>query len=73
MKEVQKSRLPEFIGQDGCSKAEAWVFGVKRSLSFNEYASREKAQITMSLLKGETLLWWVNEEMKMKVTPLQVT
>ena len=27
----------------------------------------------MSLIKGEALLWWVNEEKKMKVTPLQVT
>ena len=73
MKEVQKSKLPEFTGQDGGSKAEAWVVSVKRARSFKEYASREKAQIAMSLLKGEALLWWVNEETKMKITSLQVT
>ena len=27
----------------------------------------------MSLLKGDALLWWINEEMKMQVTPVQVT
>ena len=73
MKEVQKSKLPEFTGQEGASKAEAWVIAVKRALSFKAYTSGEKAQISMSLLKGDTLLWWVNEETKMQVTPLQVT
>ena len=71
MKEVQKSKLPKFISQDRGSKVEAWVIGVKRALSFKAYTSREKAQIEMSLLTGEALLWWVNEEMKMQVTPLE--
>lgn len=73
MKEVKKSKLPEFTGQEGGSKVEASAIGVKRALSFKAYTSREKAQISMSLLKGDTLLWWVNEEMNMQVTPLQLT
>jgi len=73
MKEVQKSKLPEFMGLEGGSKAEAWVMAVKRALSFKAYTSTEKAQISMSLLKGDALLWWINEEMKMQVTPVQVT
>eukprot|EP00253_Pinus_taeda_P009074 PITA_09074 len=73
MKEVQKSKLPEFTGLEGGSKAEAWVMAVKRALSFKAYTSTEKAQISMSLLKGDALLWWINEETKMQVTPVQVT
>lgn len=73
MKEVQKSKLPEFTGLEGGSKAEAWVMVVKRALSFKAYTSTEKAQISMSLLKRDSLLWWVNEETKMQVTPVQVT
>jgi len=49
------------------------VISVKEALSFKTYSSMEKIQIKMSILKGEALLWWVNEETKMKVTPLQVT
>lgn len=52
---------------------EAWVTAVKRALSFKAYTSTEKAQISMSLLNGNALLWWVNEETKMQVTPVQVT
>lgn len=73
MKEVQKSKLPEFTGLEGGSKVEAWVMAVKRALSFKAYTSTEKAQISMSLLKGDALLWWINEETKMQVTPVQVT
>jgi len=73
MKEVQKYKLSEFMGQEEGSKEEAWVIGVKRALSFKAYTSREKAQISMSLLKVDALLWWVNEETKMQVTLVQVT
>eukprot|EP00253_Pinus_taeda_P028908 PITA_28908 len=73
MKEVQKSKLPDFTGLEGGSKAEAWVMAVKRALSFKAYTSTEKAQISMGLLKGDALLWWINEETKMQVTPIQVT
>jgi hypothetical protein len=73
MKEVQKSKLPKFIGQDGGLVVEAWVIGVKRALNFKTYSTTKKAQIAMSLLKGEALLWWVNEETKMKITPLKFT
>lgn len=65
MKEVQKSKLLEFTGQKGGSKVEAWVIGAKRALSCKAYPLGEKAQISMSLLKGDALLWWVNEETKM--------
>ena len=50
--------------------AEAWLVGVKRDLSFKYYTTNEKAQIAMSLLKGEELLWWVNEESKLHIGTL---
>ena len=73
MKEVHKSKLPDFSGKEGGQAAEAWLVGIKRALSFRDYTSNEKAQISISLLKGDALLWWVNEERKLHVAPLQVT
>ena len=73
MKEVHKSKLPNFSRKEGGQVAEAWLVGIKRALSFRDYTSNEKAQISMRLLKGDALLWWVNEERKLHVTPLQVT
>jgi hypothetical protein len=49
------------------------MVGVNKELSVKTCTIMEKAQIEISLPKGEALLWWVNEETKLQVTPLQVT
>lgn len=73
MKEVHKSKLPYFSGKEEGQVVEAWLVGIKRALSFRDYISNEKTQISMSLLKGDALLWWVNEERKLHIASLQVT
>ena len=65
--------MQDILGKEGGQVAKPWLVGVKRALSFKDYKSTEKVQITMSLLKGDALLWSVNEERKLHVTPLQVT
>ena len=70
IKKVHKSNLPKFIGVQEGQVVETWLVGVKRALRFKDYTTNEKAQIAMSLLKGEALLWWVNEESKLHIGPL---
>ena len=73
MKEVHKSGLPKFTGKQEGNVAESWLMSVTRSLSFKEYTTNEKAQIAMSLLIDEALMWWVSIEQKLHITPLQVS
>ena len=69
MKEVHKSKLPYFSGKEEGQAVEAWLVGIKGALSFRDYTSNEKAQISRNLLKGDALLGWVNEERKLHVVP----
>lgn len=64
MKEVQKSKLPKFTGQEGGSKAKVWLIGVK-NLALRHTLQGKRPKIPMSTLKGDALLWCVNEETKM--------
>jgi len=62
-----------FQRQVGGKKVEAWIEGVKRCLSFQEYTSLEKAQMAMTWLEDATLIWWINEEKKLHLSATEVT
>jgi hypothetical protein len=61
-RELQKIKLPEFVGGRASECAEAWLEGMMRCFSLRDYDSTSKAKITIFQLCDNALNWWDNLE-----------
>jgi hypothetical protein len=68
-RELQKIKLPEFVGGRASERAEAWLEGMTRCFSLRDYASNSKAKITIFQLRDSALNWWGNLERQLHLTP----
>jgi hypothetical protein len=68
-RELQKIKLPEFVGGRASERAEAWLEGMTRCFSLREYASTLKAKIEIFQLRDSALNWWGNLERQLHITP----
>ena len=46
---------------------------IKRALSVKDDTNNEKVRIVMTLIIENVLMWWVNEEQKLHINPLQIS
>jgi hypothetical protein len=53
--ELQKIKLPEFVGGRASERAEAWLEGMTRCFSLRDYAFNSKAKITIFQVKRQHL------------------
>ena len=72
-RELQKIKLPEFVGGHASECAKAWLEGMTRCFSLREYASNSKAKIAIFQLRDNTLNWWGNLERQLQLTPATVS
>ena len=72
MKEFHKSKLSYFSRKELGQDTKTLFVGVKKDICFKEYGCTKKSQNAMTFLKEDALVWWVNEEGKLHVIPLQV-
>jgi hypothetical protein len=54
-RELQKIKLPEFVGGRSSERAEAWLEGMTRFFALRDYASTSKVQIVIFQLRDNTL------------------
>ena len=66
-------KIPEFSGGWLGKHAEAWLEGMNRWFTLNEYASSSKARMSIFQLKGDSLNWWLYLEKQLHLTPLTVS
>jgi hypothetical protein len=67
-RELQKIKLPEFVGGRASERAEAWMEGMARCFSLRDYASTSKVKITIFQLRDNTLNLWGNLERQLHLT-----
>ena len=72
-RELQKIRIPEFLGGRLGKHTEAWLEGMKRCFALNEYTSSSKARMAIFQLKGDALNWWSHLEKQLYLTPLSIS
>ena len=65
--------IPEFSGGRLGKNAEAWLEGMNRCFTLNEYASSSKDRMSIFQLKGDALNWWSDLEKQLHLTPLTVS
>ena len=70
---MQKIKNPEFSGGGPGKHAEAWLEGMKRCFTLNEYTSSSKDRMAIFQLKGDALNWWSDLEKQLHLTPLSVS
>jgi hypothetical protein len=68
-RELQKIKLPEFVGGHASERVEAWLEGMTRCFALKDYASTSKAKITIFHLRDNALNWWGNLERQLHLTP----
>jgi hypothetical protein len=68
-RELQKIKLPEFVGGRASERAEAWLEGMTRCFALRDYASTSKAKITIFQLRDSALNWWGNLERQLAPYP----
>jgi hypothetical protein len=68
-RELQKIKLPEFVGGRASECAEAWLEGMTRCFSLRDYASTSKVNIMIFHWRDNALNWWGNMERKLHLTP----
>jgi hypothetical protein len=68
-RELQKIKLPEFVGGRTSERVEAWLEGMTRCFSLRDYASNSKAKITIFQLRDNALNWWGNLERQLHLIP----
>jgi hypothetical protein len=68
-RELQKIKLPEFVGGRTSECTEAWLEGMTRCFALRDYASNSKAKIAIFQLRDSALNWWGNLERQLHLTP----
>jgi hypothetical protein len=68
-RELQKIKLPEFVGGRASERAEAWLEGMTRCFALRDYTSNSKAKIAIFQLRDSALNWWGNLERQLHLTP----
>jgi hypothetical protein len=68
-RELQKIKLPEFVGGHASERAEAWLEGMTRCFTLRDYASTSKAKIAIFQLRDSALNWWGNLERQVAPYP----
>ena len=67
--QLQKIKLPEFVGGHASERAEAWLEGMTSCFALRDYASNSKAKITIFQLRDNALNKWGNLERQLHLTP----
>jgi hypothetical protein len=68
-RELQKIKLPEFVGGRASERAEAWLEGMTQCFTLRDYASTSKEKIVIFQLRDSALNWWGNLERQLHLTP----
>jgi hypothetical protein len=68
MQELQKIKLPEFVGGRASEHAEAWLEGMTMCFSLRGYSSNSKEKIAIFQLRDNALNWWGNLERQLHLT-----
>jgi hypothetical protein len=61
-REVQKIKLPEFVGGHASEHVEAWLNNMTRCFALRDYVSTSKVKIAIFQLRDSALNWWGNLE-----------
>ena len=72
-RELQKIKLPEFVGGRASEHAKAWLEGMTRCFTLRDYASTSKAKISIFQLRDSALNRWGNLERQLHLTPSTVS
>jgi hypothetical protein len=67
-RELQKIKLPEFVGGRASERAKAWLEGMTECFALRDYASTSKVKIMIFQLRDNALNWWGNLERQLHLT-----
>jgi hypothetical protein len=67
-RELEKIKIPEFVGGHASECAEAWLEGMTRCFSLIDCASTSKEKIEIFHLRESALNWWGNLERQLHLT-----